>query len=80
MRENLPKYKDAAWNNAFLYLHQACGQRCCSLPSMAVLSYLSTPVGILCAVTEGNQTFETDLLLPFRLYVCYSQWSLFEPR
>jgi len=79
MRENLPKYKDAAWNNAFLDLPQACGQRCCSLPSVALLSYWSTPVGILCDAADENHVRD-GLRLQFGLSVCYSQWSLFEPR
>jgi len=71
--KKLSKYKDAAWNNAFLDIFQACGQRCCSLPSVALMSYLSTPVGILCAVTDENQTFETDLCCRLRyLFVIVS--------
>ena len=71
--------------NEILDLLKACGQRCCSLPSLVLLSYLATHVGILCAVTGENQTFETTVHLNgrrllFRLSLCYSQWSLSEPR
>jgi len=34
-----------------------------------------------CAVTDEDRTFIRDgLSFPFRLSLCYSQWSLFQPR
>jgi hypothetical protein len=43
----------------------ACGQRCCSLPSVSQL-LVQVDDSVQLAVVDGNQTFETDVWISLR--------------